>query len=179
MDANSSADARAVNVTEALSEYIGDSQSELAFTFGHTLGHIFQQRHGNGLMWGIDPESDADYWAVYLVLIAGYDPYGAAGALRKLAVGTYNSRLTTQFDNKMAAEVYTSINTRFSGIYNALSGACQLLASVGDVCGNYRGLVHGHLPSTAPLVAKLRGTTGATSRVAAPKPDRRLRLMQP
>ena len=74
-------DGNVVTVNLAMAELISDSRSEPAWVVGHELGHIYQQR--SRLNFFANPEDDADVWGLLLSLLAGYDPYAAAGTLSK------------------------------------------------------------------------------------------------
>jgi hypothetical protein len=141
-----------VDLTYALSELIGDDQSELAFAMGHALGHIYQQRNNNQLLYGTDLESDADRWAINIMLAASYDPYAAAGTLAKLMMATTNSQLTATFDNMDSATANSSITTRLAGIFGTLQAACGGANAQG--CAYSKSVVHPDLPGTAPLLVK-------------------------
>ena len=140
-----------VDISVAVSELIGDSESELAFALAHQLGHIYQLRNGNQLKFGGNAESDADQWAMAILLAARYDPYAAAGTLAKLAMATNASQLTTQYDGQAAAAANISLNARLSGLYAAIQQACAVSPSTVELCATYKGVVHPGLPPTAPL----------------------------
>ena len=80
----------AVHIFMNLAELISDSESELGFVVGHETGHIIQYQTGHLIFNTSNIESDADIIGMFLALEAGYDPYGAAGALAKfyMASGT-------------------------------------------------------------------------------------------
>jgi hypothetical protein len=139
-----------VGVTLGLSELISDSPSELAFVVGHELGHIYSQRTGLLVFYPSNREFDADIWGALLALGAGFDPYGGAGALAKLAMATGRAGLSTQFEDEAAADQHKSMSTRVDTIYDALVQAC-LYPSVSATCQDYKRIMHPHLPWTAPL----------------------------
>src|SRR4029077_4559695 len=86
---------QSVQINLALSELVSDSPSELAFLVAHELAHIAQNRSGAlTVLLPNDPgnrEPDADLIAMILVLSAGFDPYGAAGAIAKLNLANASS----------------------------------------------------------------------------------------
>ena len=75
-----------VQIDLSVSQLISDSPSELAFIVGHELGHVAQFQHGKTL--SSNAEQDADLFAMTLMIFAGFDPYGGAGALAKLNMVT-------------------------------------------------------------------------------------------
>src|SRR5206468_3015419 len=89
-----------VHIFMNLAELISDSESELSFVVGHEMGHIIQARIGRLVFIPTNIELDADQYGMLLSLSAGYDPYGAAGALSKLAMASGDASLVAQdFDN--------------------------------------------------------------------------------
>ena len=69
------------------------SESELAFAMGRAMGRLiqcrFDQQQPNAHIryWHQDDdELDADSWGIALSMLAGYDPYAAAGALAKISM---------------------------------------------------------------------------------------------
>lgn len=138
-----------VGIFMGLSELLGDSDSELAFVAGHELGHIYQQRTGR-LEFHQNPEFDADIWGALLSLMSGYDAYAAAGALAKLAMATGTAGLATQFEQQLSADAHKSFNTRISEVYEMLSFMCRI-PEAAPACRTYKGILHPHLPDSAPL----------------------------
>jgi hypothetical protein len=137
-----------IAVTYALSELISDSPSELGFAIGHELGHIVQFRAGRQFF---DPvkEHDADAFGMLFNLFAGYDPYAGAGTLAKInmasgTAGLVNELLSEHYD------VHGSTTTRLQKMYQLLKTICAL-PSVGTACAQYKGVIHPHFPSGAPL----------------------------
>jgi hypothetical protein len=143
------ADGGEVGIYMGLSELLGDSDSELAFVAAHELGHIYQQRTGR-LEFHQNPEFDADIWGALLSLMSGYDAYGAAGALAKLAMATGTAGLAQQFEQQLSADAHKSFNTRISEVYEMLSFMCRI-PEAAPACGTYKGILHPHLPDSAPL----------------------------
>lgn len=142
---------REVGIYMGLSELLGDSDSELAFAVGHELAHIYQQRSGVQEFHD-NPEFDADIMGTILALLAGYDPYAAAGTLAKLAMATGSAGLAVQFEQQLSSDAHKSFNTRISEVYNVLKLACSL-PEVAPSCGIYKSILHPHLPDSAPLQA--------------------------
>jgi predicted Zn-dependent protease len=143
-----------VTIYAALSELISDSESELASIIGHELGHIYQQRNGGLLSFGSNSEEDADIWGVLLAMKSGYDPYGIAGALGKLAMATGTAGLMTQWELDASNNVHPSINTRLENVYYSFSTACNSSADVKAICDAYKNKYHPHFPANAPLMKK-------------------------
>lgn len=143
-----------VHIFENLAELISDSESELSFVVGHEIGHIIQARVGGLIFVPGNAEQDADEYGMLLSLTAGYDPYGAAGALAKLAMASGDAGLLSQtFDNlNLAAgtDLHDSFNNRLALIYQNMKEIC------GDpdfqsFCATYKGVIHPLLPPSAPL----------------------------
>lgn len=140
-----------VAVYLALSELIGDADSELAFVIGHELAHIWQQRTGQR---SAEPELEADALGTILLLVAGYDPYAGAGALGKLQIA---SGIPGLLGEAMRQEdIHRSFATRIQTAYETLQFACSYNAEMRQLCQRYKALVHPHFPDDLPL-----GTPGA------------------
>ena len=139
-----------VEITLGLSQLISDSPSELAFVIGHELGHIYQQRNNNQLLFDTNPESDADYWGIMLALGAGYDPYGIAGALGKFSMASGEAGLITQFLHEHFS-VHRSFNTRLESAFNTLRNVCNSDPTLKALCNEYKRKYHPNLPAIAPL----------------------------
>jgi hypothetical protein len=145
---------REVGVTLGLSQLISDSPSELAFALAHELGHIYQQRNGGRLDFDPNPELDADIWGTLIALIAGYDPYAAAGTLAKLSMATGTSGLAQQmFEDQLTTDAHRSFNTRITTVFEVLVEACNSSAEVKSACDTYKRIIHPNLPGSAPLRA--------------------------
>lgn len=157
-DTNSNAiNASAVNGTDvhievALGELIGDSPSELAFVIGHELGHIYQQRTGK-FLFNTDKELDADYWSLWMEIVAGYDPYAAAGVFGKLgmATGTANLGILNWENNQPAATVHTSFSTMINNLTAMIQSLCSSSTAIQNACNPYKSLVHPYFPSQASV----------------------------
>jgi hypothetical protein len=91
---------------------------------------------------------------MFLSLIAGYDPYGSAGALAKLYMASGNAGLVDQnFDNLLAAiglDPHGSFNERLALIFGEMQTICATPQGQ-SFCTNYKRTVHPHLPGGAPL----------------------------
>ena len=137
-----------VQIDLSLSQLISDSPSELAFVVGHELGHIAQIQRGQTLSLA-NVEQDADLFAMTLMILAGFDPYGGAGALGKLSMvsGTPNLVAPT-FDD--LPDPHASFTSRLNSIFATLTQACAQPA-VSGYCGAYRAVIHPNLPATAPF----------------------------
>lgn len=140
-----------VGIYLGLSELINDSDSELAAVVGHELGHIYQQRNGNRLTFNSNAEIDADIQGALLALFAGYDPYGAAGALAKLAMATGQSGLAAQFEAMVGADAHGSFNTRLQSVFDMLVITCNYDAESKRACSDYKSIFHPHFPQAIPL----------------------------
>ncbi len=148
--------ANEVHIFLNLAELISDSESELAFVIGHEVGHIIQAKVGLQLVPS-NVEQDADQYGMFLGLASGYDPYGAAGALAKLAMASGNAGLVDQnFDNLAAiagTDLHGSFNNRLAVVFQNMQAICAASAQLQNFCASYKSFVHPHLPGMAPLSA--------------------------
>lgn len=143
-----------VHIFMNLAELISDSESELSFVVAHELGHIIQARIGKLVFVPSNIEFDADQYGMLLSLVAGYDPYGAAGALAKLAMASGDAALLNQnFDNLVSLagiDPHGSFNNRLAVIFASMQQMCTI-PQAQNFCAQYKGLIHPHLPPIAPL----------------------------
>ena len=141
-----------VHIEVALGELIGDSPSELAFVVGHELGHIYQQRTGK-FVFNTDKELDADYWSLWIEIVAGYDPYAAAGVFGKLgmATGTANLGILNWENNQPAATAHTSFSTMINNLTAEIESLCSSSTAIQNACNQYKSLVHPYFPSQASV----------------------------
>ncbi len=145
-----------VQINLALSELVSDSPSELAFLVAHELGHIAQYRSGAlTVLLPNDPankEADADLIAMILVLNAGFDPYGAAGAIGKLSMANGSSGLVSPFFDNLADPTTAFSAARMNSMLGVITSACNYttLSSIG-YCAPYKATIHPHFPGSAPL----------------------------
>jgi hypothetical protein len=137
-----------VQIDLSLSQLISDSPSELAFIVGHELGHVAQLQHGSTLT-AADGEHDADLFAMTLMILAGFDPYGGAGALAKLSMASGTPNLVAaMFDD--LPDPHGSFNARLSSMMSTLGQSCAQ-APVSGLCGAYKAVIHPNFPATAPF----------------------------
>jgi hypothetical protein len=137
-----------VQIDLSLSQLISDSPSELAFIVGHELAHVAQIQHGGNLT-AADAEHDADLFAMNLMILAGFDPYGSAGALAKLSMASGTPNLVSaKFDD--LADPHGSFNARLGSMMSTLGQACAQ-SPVSGLCGAYKAVIHPNFPSTAPF----------------------------
>ncbi len=145
---------QSITVTLALAELISDSPSELAFVIGHEFGHIYQVRNGHNYYNPDNIELDADIFGTYIAIQAGYDPYGAAGALAKLAMVLDEASLSTQIyiDNLPASiDLHKSVDTRIADIFSVIKQSCAIDFEAQQTCAKWKGFWHPHFPDAAPL----------------------------
>ena len=114
----------------SLGELLASSESELAFAMGHVMGHFiqcrFDQRYPNAhsRYWHQDDDDlDADSWGIALSMLAGYDPYAAAGALAKISmvIGAETSE-ETHFDRDMIWRRLDRLHDSLRDIHNRVFG---------------------------------------------------------
>jgi hypothetical protein len=155
--------ANEVHLSTTLPELFADSDSELAFALGHELAHLIQAEYGVGLV-PADVEVDADQWAMVLSMEAGYDPYGAAGALAKLAMASSTTGLVDpNFDNlaASAAGTHGSFNNRLALVFKNMQEVCSD-PDAASSCEFYKSLFHPGLPSATPLMKEGRNMRRAS-----------------
>jgi Zn-dependent protease with chaperone function len=149
INAYAHSDMSRVDVTLGLSQLLSDSESELAHVIAHELGHMYQFRYGKKL-WNLNAELDADVWGVIIAVQAGYDPYGAAGALGKLGMASGSAGLIDQIITNLT-DVHTSFANRLDNLYQTLTTACNSSVEAKTACDNYKRVFHPNLPTNAPL----------------------------
>jgi len=143
-----------VQINLALSELMSDSPSELAFLVAHELAHIAQLRSGAlTILSPNDPahvEQDADLIAMILVLNAGFDPYGAAGAIGKLSMANANPGVLSPLFDNLSDPTPAFSAARMNSMPGVLSSACAY-ATMSGFCGPFKAIIHPHFPGSAPL----------------------------
>lgn len=151
-----------VQINLALAQLISDSPSELAFVIGHELGHAIQFRMGRStIVYSQNREIDADIIGMMLAVAAGYDPYGAAGALGKLAMATKRTGLLAQlFDDLL--DPHTSFTNRMGVVFDTLTLACAQ-PGIAQFCAEYRNYFHPNFPANMPLALPGAGVQAAAA----------------
>jgi Zn-dependent protease with chaperone function len=138
-----------VQINAALSELISDSPSELAFAVAHELGHIVQYKTGK-LLFNANREFDADQYGLIFSLVAGFDPYAAAGTLAKLDMAYGQAGLLAQLFDNFSGDLHGSFNQRLAAIYNTISAVCSDPAYT-SYCSAYKTAIHPNFPPSVPL----------------------------
>ena len=138
-----------VQINLALSELVSDSPSELAFLVAHELGHISQYRSGTNTVLLTNKEDDADLMAMILVLNAGFDPYGAAGAIAKLGAANAGAGVVSQFFDNLADPTPAFSAVRLNSIPGLITSACSTYVPSSSYCANFKAMVHPHFPASA------------------------------
>ena len=143
-----------VQINLALSELVSDSPSELAFLVAHELAHIAQYRSGantvllpNNLA---NKEPDADLIAMILVVSAGFDPYGAAGAIGKLSMAYASSGLVSPFFDGLSDATAAFSAARMNSMLGLITTACNTYVT-GGYCAAFKTAIHPQFPGSAPL----------------------------
>ena len=131
-----------IQINMALAELISDSESELAFTIGHELGHVYQFRTGTQ-GFSSNRELDADAHGLFFSLLAGYDPYAGAGALAKLEMASGRADLDSQYVQEITS-AHLSFNTRLDHIYETIQEICDINDST--ICERFDALYHPNVP---------------------------------
>jgi hypothetical protein len=144
-----------VDIFQNLGELLNGSDSELSYALGHEIGHIIQVRVGRLLLVPTDYEQDADAYGELLSLLAGYDPYAAAGALAKLSgVSGAVDLLAPDFDHLVSmagVNPNTSLTNRFAVVFQSLQNICAATSPYLGACNTFRNNFHYHFPASAPL----------------------------
>ena len=142
-----------VQINSALSELVSDSPSELAFLVAHELAHIAQSRGGAFTVLLphdlANKEPDADLMAMILVLSAGFDPYGAAGAIGKLNMAYTSSGLVSPFFDGLSDATAAFSPARMNSMLGLITTACTSYVT-GGYCATFKTAVHPHFPASAP-----------------------------
>ena len=151
-----------VEIWQSLAELMGDSPTELAFVVAHEFGHIVQRNLGNGTSFQkIFPlsalnstvETDADLFALTVMATAGYDVYGASGALGRLAaittVPAFNAQFEANIQSQLATDMHTSIVNRLS---NLIASITQVCTSLPNGCGVNQSGIDPHFPPALPAM---------------------------
>lgn len=156
---NAFAGAEGIEINLALAELISDSESELAFVIGHEIGHVYQFRTGVYQFHPPNRELDADVWGLVLALMAGYDPYGSAGALAKMTMALGAADLQSQGNWQLQYLIefllvegqtgvsHGSFNERLDHLYGTIETACNW-DTFREFCGAYKDRFHPHLPGS-------------------------------
>ena len=95
-------------------------------------------------------ELDADQYGMLLSLAAGYDPYGAAGALAKLSMASGDAALVDQNFDNLSGDLHGSFNDRLALIFQTMKAICSRPENQ-SFCKLYKNLIHPDLPSISPL----------------------------
>ncbi|HZU29431.1 MAG TPA: hypothetical protein VFA04_28165, partial [Bryobacteraceae bacterium] len=131
-----------LQINVATAELTSDSPSELAFVIGHEMAlGLGLAGHGT---FSSDPQIDADAWGMLLAITAGYDPYGAGGALGKINMALQAGTATSSFD------MTTEFATRMAALNSSLVKVCSYDATATAACQDYLGFAHPDFPGTAP-----------------------------
>jgi hypothetical protein len=138
-----------IQINLAMSELYGDAEAELAWVVAHEMGHIIQFRLGRQV-WSSNEELDADAWSALLLLVAGYDPYAAAGGLGRLQMTTNRPGLLGEFV-RWLTDPHSSFSTRIDKVLDTLQQVCSASSQNQAACAAYRSLFHPHFPTTLPL----------------------------
>jgi hypothetical protein len=147
-----------VHVVMNMAELVGDSESEMAFLIGHEVAHIIQAHTGHTIFNTSDYEREADEISLALAMLAGYDPYAAAGAVGKLIMASGNPGLIDPgFDRLSSRNLVpqTSFKDRLGAIYSEVQNLCSM-TQFQEYCSVYKSLVHPEFPPSAPLMAPRR-----------------------
>ena len=145
IDIHIDTEALLIEATLGISQLL-DSDSELAYAFGHELGHMVQSEKGR-VYDPDDRELDADVWGMIFSMLAGYDPYAAAGALGKLSMASGGANLITEsFDDIL--DPNGSFMYRLGSLHRFFDQVCS--QSPGG-CAAYRRKFHPNFPTSAVM----------------------------
>ena len=143
-----------VQINLALSELVSDSPSELAFLMAHDLAHIAQYRSGANTIilpnTQANREADADLVGMILLLNAGFDPYGAGGAMGKLSMANASPGLVSPFFDGLSDGTAAFSTARINSMVGVITQACGYV-NLSGFCGPYKTAIHPDFPGSAPL----------------------------
>jgi len=134
-----------VTITFALSEFMGDADSEVAAVAAHELAHVIQFR-----MNRVPDELEADRVGTWLLLLAGYDPYAMLGMLGRLQAAAGDPGLLGQILREFM-DTHGSFPTRIATVLDALKYVCSYSEEAQKACEVYKGLFHPRFPANMPL----------------------------
>ncbi len=139
-----------VTINLALVELLADSPSEVAFVIAHELGHAHQFVSG-ATTFNSNPELDADEFALFGLLLTGYDAYAGGGALGKLMMALQATGLVAQlWENQY--DPHTSFPNRMSVIMSEIQAVCSL-PQAASLCQTEHNLFHPNLPTVSTPLA--------------------------
>ena len=143
-----------IQINLALSELVSDSPSELAFLVAHEMAHIAQFRSGTSTVLLphdlANKEADADQIAMILVVNAGFDPYGAAGAIGKLNMAYGSSGLVSPFFDGLSDPTAAFSPARMISMQGLIGNTCTNYVTSG-FCATYKTAIHPHFPGSPRL----------------------------
>jgi hypothetical protein len=116
----------------------------------HTNSIILYSFERIKFIFSPNPEFDADEYRMLFSLLAGYDPYAAAGALAKLNMATGQAGLLSQIFDNFSGDLHGSFDNRIAAVFNTIGAICATPQAASS-CAAYKAVVHPHFPSGTPL----------------------------
>jgi len=96
-------------------------------------------------------------------LLAGYDPYAAAGTLDKLGMATGTANLDIQMweDSQLAKDAHGSFSTRIDNLTIFIEFVCGYSSQLQAACGTYKQIVPPNFPGipSVPLTCRREHTS--------------------
>jgi hypothetical protein len=96
-------------------------------------------------------EPDADLIAMILVLSAGFDPYGAGGAIGKLNMAYGSSGLVSPTFDNLSDPTTAFSPARMNSMLGLITTACTNYVSLSGYCAPFKAVIHPHFSGSAPL----------------------------
>ena len=145
-----------IHMDYATAELI-DSDAELAFIFGHELGHVVQQSQGT--TFNTNAELDADTHGTLFLLGALYEPYAASGLFGRMQMlSNVPGVLGNILRDTSAPTQHASFSARIDNVMTVLQTGCS--GGNATLCAALRNILHPDAPPTLPLRIPRRGGTG-------------------
>jgi hypothetical protein len=139
-----------IQLDYATAQLTADSEAELAFIIGHELGHVIQAWYGlQG--FSTNRELDADGISLRLMILAGYDPYAAAGVFGRMQMLSTVPNVLGDILTDPSVSAHTSFSTRIDNVMTTLQVLCS--GSSASTCQGYKALIHPDAPGALPLRA--------------------------
>jgi predicted Zn-dependent protease len=143
-----------IHIDYGTAELVADSDAELAFIFGHELGHVIQASYGQLL--NTNQELDADDHGIFFLLGAGYEPYAASALFGRMQMlSTVSGVLGNILVDSSAASQHASFSARIDNVMTFWRAGCS--GSTGPLCTVFKSIIHPDVPGALPLRAPRRG----------------------
>jgi hypothetical protein len=143
-----------IHIDYATAELVADSDAELAFIFGHELGHVVQ--HFQGQLFNANSELDADQHGIRFLFLAGYEPYAESALFgRTQMFSTVPGVLGNILVDSSNPSQHASFSARIDNVMTVVQALCS--GSLAADCATYKNILHPDVPGALPLRAPHRG----------------------